>query len=254
MRVIAIAHNSFREAVRDKVFVIVAAFGLVMIASSVIMSPLTVGAREKIVADMGLSTVSMFSMLVILFVGSGMVYKEIDKRTITVILSKPVSRLEYMFGKFFGLAATLATMFVAMTALFWCACLLTRVDFSAAFLSSIFLSYMEMLLVTALMILFSSFTTPVLTSLFTLAVYIVGHLVRDLESFALVTGSDALFSAMRVFKTVLPNLDLFNIRNAVVHGIPIAAGQILWASAYAVIYAGILLVLSGLIFRRREFR
>jgi hypothetical protein len=159
-----------------------------------------------------------------------------------------------MLGKFFGLAATLATMFVAMTGLFWCACALTQVDFEAAFLGSIFLSYMEMLVVTALMILFSSFTTPVLTSLFTLAVYVVGHLVRDLESFALVTGSEALFSAMRVFKTVLPNLDLFNIRNAVVHGFPVAASQILWASAYAVVYAGILLVLSGLIFRRREFR
>jgi len=254
MRSLAIARNTFREAVRDKVFLIVGIFGLVLVASSVIMSPLTVGAREKIVADMGLSSVSIFSLLVILLVGSGMVHKEIDKRTIMVILSKPVSRLEYMLGKFLGLSATLAVMFVAMSALFWLACKLTNVEFAPAFLASLGLSYLEMVVVTSIMIFFSSFSTPVLTSLFTLGVYVVGHLVRDLEAFALVTGSESLFKLMRAFKHVLPNLDLFNIRNAEVHQLPIESGQLLWAPVYGVLYAAVLLVLADLAFRRREFR
>jgi len=254
MRSLLIARNTFREAVRDKVFLIVGVFGLILVASSVVMSPLTVGAREKIVADMGLSSVSIFSLIVILLVGSSMVHKEIDKRTIMVLLSKPVSRLEYMIGKFLGLAMTLAVMFVAMTALFWLACQMTGVAFERAFLASLSLSYLEMLVVTSIMIFFSSFTTPVLTSLFTLGVYVVGHLVRDLEAFALVAGSDGLFQVMRALKHVFPNLDLFNIRNAVVHQIPIEPGQLLWAPIYGVVYAALLLVLSDLVFRRREFR
>jgi len=254
IRSLAIAQNTFREAVRDKVFVLVAVFGLLMVLSSVIMSPLTVGARQKIVADMGLSALSFFSLLVIVLVGSGMVYKEIDKRTIMSILSKPISRMEYVLGKYVGLCATLVVMMAAMWLLFLLACWLTATPIKSAYALAGALTVVEMLVVTAIVMFFSSFTTPILTSLFTLGVFIVGHLVSDLESFALVAGNDALFRTMRMLKFVLPNLDLFNVRNAAVHGLPIAAAHVGWAVLYGCLYAGVLLVLADLLFRRREFK
>jgi ABC-type transport system involved in multi-copper enzyme maturation permease subunit len=254
VKTLAIARNTLREAIRDRVFAIVAVFGLLLIVSSVIMSPMTVGAREKIVADMGLSAMSIFSLLVILFVGSGMVYKEIDKRTIMTILSKPISRSEYMVGKYLGLLSTLLIMMTCMALLFWGACGLTGTEFRASFIVSMILTAFEMVVVTAIVIFFSSFTTPVLTSLFTLAGFMVGHAVRDLEAFAAVAGGAGMMNIMRLLKFVLPNLDLFNVRNAAVHGLPIETGQVMWAGLYALVYASVLLLLSGYLFSRRELK
>lgn len=253
-RILVIAQNTFREAVRDKVFVLVAAFGLVMVASSVVMSPLTVGARQKIVADMGLAALPLFSLLVILLVGSGMVYKEIDKRTIMTLLSKPVSRLEYVLGKYAGLAATLIVMLVAMSVLFVLACLLTATPLRSGYLAAGALTIVEMLVVTAIVLFFSSFSTPVLTSLFTLGCFLVGHLISDLQSFARVTGNPGIERVLGIVKYVLPNLDLFNVRNAAVHGLPIGMDHLVWATIYGLVYAALLLMLGGHLFRRREFK
>lgn len=254
MKVVVLARNAFREAIRDKIYVLVVAFGLLMVLSTIIMSPLTVGAQEKIVADIGLGSMSIFALLVVLFLGSGMVHKEIDKRTIVAILSKPITRLDYLLGKFLGLLGTLFVLVVAMTALFVLACLVTKAGFHAAYLLSIGLSLCEMMVVVSVLILFSSFTSPVLTSLFTLATFLAGHTVQDLERFALVMDSHAVERAMKVVRLILPNLDLFNVRNAAVHGLPIETAHVVWAVAYGFLYSGLMLVLADVLFRRREFK
>jgi ABC-type transport system involved in multi-copper enzyme maturation permease subunit len=249
-----LARNTFREAIRDKIYVLVVAFGLLMVLSTIVISPLTVGAQKKIVADVGLASISIFALLVVLFLGSGMVHKEIDKRTIMAILSKPITHLDYLLGKFLGLLATLVVLMAAMTALFVLACLLTKTPFKPAFLVAILLSVCEMIVVVSVLILFSSFTTPVLTSLFTLATFLAGHTVQDLERFAIVTESHAVERVMKGVKIVLPNLDLFNVRNAAVHGLPIATEHVLWAILYALLYGGVMLAISDVLFRRREFK
>jgi ABC-type transport system involved in multi-copper enzyme maturation permease subunit len=218
------------------------------------MSPLTVGARQKIVADMGLSALPLFSLLVILLVGSGMVYKEIDKRTIMTLLSKPVSRLEYVLGKYAGLAATLIVMLASMSVLFIAACWLTGTPLRVGYLAAGALTIVEMLVVTAIVMFFSSFSTPVLTSLFTLGAFLVGHLIADLQRFAQVTGNPAIERMLGVVKYILPNLDLFNVRNAAVHELPIGSDHLLWATVYGLVYAALLLLLGGQLFRRREFK
>ena len=254
MRILAIARNTFREAVRDRIFVLVGAFGLLLILSSIVMSPLTVGAQQKMVADIGLASMSLFAALVVLFVGSGMVHKEIDKRTIMTILSKPVSRMEYLLGKYCGLLGTILVMMVLMALLFLFALWVTGNELRTAYLVSMGLAVCEMIVLTAVVIFFSSFTGPILTSLFTLGVFLAGRMLGDLEAFAVVTASPGVEATVRILKYVVPNLDLFDVRNAAVHGLPIVRGHVLWAVAYALIYSSLVLVISDLIFRRREFK
>lgn len=254
MKTLAIARNTFREAVRDRVFALVGVFGLLLVSSSIILSPLTIGAQQKLVADIGLASISVFSVLVVLFVGAGLVNKEIDKRTIMTILSKPVSRFEYLVGKYLGLLGTIGVMILAMTVLFAVALLATGSHFEVAYLYSLGLTVVEMMVVTAVVIFFSSFTSSVLTSIFTLGVFLAGRMLPDLESFAVVTASPGVERVMEVLGYVLPNLDLFDVRNAAVHGLPIDPRHVAWAVLYGVIYSGILLLVADRLFRRREFK
>ena len=254
MKILAIARNTFREAVRDRVFALVGAFGLVLMASTVVLSPLSVGAQQKLVADIGLSGISIFAVIVVLFVGSGLVHKELDKRTIMTLLSKPVSRMEYLLGKYFGLLFTIVTMMAMMAVLFVVALLLTGNGFQWPYLLSIGLTFCEMVLITAVVVFFSSFTGPLLTALFTMGIFIAGRMLSDLLDFAHVTDNPAAASTVNVLRNVLPNLDLFDIRTAVVHGFPIESGHLLWAVAYMALYSAGLVVAAEFVFRRREFK
>ena len=254
MKALAIARNTFREAVRDRVFALVGVFGLLLVSSSIVLSPLSVGAHQKLVADIGLASISIFAVLVVLFVGSGLVSKEVDKRTIMTILSKPVSRFEYLFGKYLGLLGTIGVMIAAMTALFAVALLATGSRFETAYLLSLGLTLVEMLVVTSIVIFFSSFTSPVLTSVFTLGTFLAGRMLGDLERFAIVIGSPGVETTMDVLQFILPNLDLFDVRNAAVHGLPIEPAHVSWAVLYGLLYSTVLLILADRLFRRREFK
>mgnify|MGYP006283924895 CR=1 FL=1 len=254
MKILAIARNTFREAVRDRVFALVGAFGLVLMVSSIVLSPLSVGAQQKLVADIGLSGISIFAVLVVLFVGSGLVHKELDKRTIMTLLSKPVSRLEYLLGKYVGLLFTIVTMMALMAALFGLALLATGTQFEWVYLLSIGLTFCEMVLVTAIVIFFSSFTGPLLTGLFTMGIFISGRTLSDVLEFAHVTENPTVARTVEILRNVVPNLDLFDIRSAAVHGLPIDPGHIAWAVAYMALYSVGLVVAAEFVFRRREFK
>lgn len=254
MRVLAIARNTFREAVRDKVFGLVGAFGLLLVLTSIVLSPLTVGAQTKMVADVGLASISIFAMLIILLMGSGLVHKEIDKRTIMTVLSKPLTRTDYVLGKYFGLLSTLAVIMAAMSALFLLAVWLTPTVFEMGYLKALYMGLLEMSLVTAVAIFFSSFTSPILTSLFTLGVFLAGHTLTDLRTFAAMAESTGVIWSMNALRWILPDLEIFNVRNAAVHNLPIEPEHIFWASVYAVLYSTICLLLGAWIFGRREFK
>ena len=254
MKILAIAHNTFREAVRDRVFALVGAFGLVLMVSSIVLSPLSVGAQQKLVADIGLAGISIFAVLVVLFVGSGLVHKELDKRTIMTLLSKPVSRMEYLLGKYFGLLFTIVTMMAMMAILFGVALFVTGTDFEWVYLLSIGLTFCEMVLVTAIVIFFSAFTGPLLTGLFTMGVFISGRTLADVLEFAHVTENPVLADTVSVLRHVIPNFDLFDLRTAAVHGLPIDPGHVAWAVGYMALYSVALLVVAEFVFRRREFK
>lgn len=252
--VAAVALNTFRETVRDRIFYLVGVFGLVLIGSSAILSPLTVGAQGKVVADVGLASLSLFGLLVVVFVGSGMLHKEIDKRTITTILAKPVSRRAYVAGKFGGLILTLACMLAAMGALFLLVTLWTPVPLNPGYAAAFGFAFLELAVVTAVAVLLSTFVSPVLAAVLTLALFVVGHVSSDLKAFGALVGGPALRLVTSVLFYVLPNLEVFNVRGAVVHGDPVSGAHLALAALYATCYVALCLVLAGAIFTRRELK
>jgi ABC-type transport system involved in multi-copper enzyme maturation permease subunit len=252
--VTALARGTFRETVRDRVFYLVAVFGFLMLASTAVLSPLTVGAQAKIVTDVGLAAMVLLGLLVVVFVGSGMVRKEMEKGTITTILAKPVGRREYLLGKYLGLSLTMAAMLAVMGAMFLLLTLMSPGAFSLRFVAAFYLTFLELALINAVVVFFSTCVSPVLAAIFTLGVFVVGHLSQSIRDFGRLQEGPAMQHLTNVVYYLTPNLEIFNVRGAVVHGDVIGMPHLALATLYGVCWAALLLLLSGAIFSRRELR
>jgi Cu-processing system permease protein len=226
-------------------------FAVVLVGSSCILTPLAPGAQRKVVADFGLACIDALGMLVILLSGAGLVRREIERRTLDVILARPVSRLEYLMGKCLGLVATLAVLIVAMTVILALTLQLTGFGWQPRYLIAIGATGLELLVMASLAVLFSTVTSPTLAALFTLGLFAAGHLA---ETVLRLSGSASLDSALRVAQFVIPALGLFDLRAEVVHGIAVPQARAIAAVAYALLYAGTTLYVASLVFRRRELR
>lgn len=249
-----LAMSTFRETVRDRIFYLVAVFGFVMLASTAVVSPLTIGAQGKIMTDVGLAAMIVFGLLVVVFVGSNMVRKEMDKGTILTILSKPVSRRQYLWGKFLGLGMTQTIMIAVMGVLFLGMTLLAPGDFSLRFVPAIYMGMLEMVLITAVVVFFSTCVSPVLAAVFTLGVFAMGHLSESIRDFGTMQGTALQARVAELVYYLVPNLEVFNVRGAVVHGEVVSGEHMLMATLYALAYSGMLLLLAGSIFARKELR
>ncbi len=248
----AIASNTFREAIRDRILYLLLVFALAFIAFAQILSLLTVGSEDKIIKDLGLASISLFGVLTAVFIGVSLVSKEIDRRTIYTIVSKPIHRYQFILGKYFGLALTLLVNTLVMT--FWFYLILLLKGFAdPRLLLAVYLIFLELLLVTALAILFSSFSTPLLSTLFSLSLYLVGHLSWSLELLR-ARLSGALGKAVcRALYLILPNLEIFNIKGEVVHGTAVPAALPFYATLYLAGYGVVVLGAACLIFQRKDF-
>jgi len=247
-----IALNTFREAIRDRVLYLLLVFALILIGTSRLLSLLTVGNEEKIIQDVGLSAISIFGVLTAIFVGVSLVFKEIERRTVYTLLAQPVRRWQFLCGKFFGLMAVLA-MNVGLMSLGLMAILLLRGVSVAPLIPAIFLIFIELAIVTAFALLFSSLTNPILASVWTFAVYVAGHLSWSLKLLKekMPEGpSQFLCDAVYV---ALPNLHRLNIKAETVHGLPLPDGFLLSATLYGVAYTVLILVLACLVFERKDF-
>ncbi len=250
----AIILNTFREAVRDRILYAIVFFAVLILILSTIMDIITIGQRAKIIIDVGLASISIFGTLIAIFVGIGLVYKEIDKRTIYTIVSKPVARWQFLLGKYFGLVLTLLVEVAAMSAIF-----LVIVDNELGSVPPLLfvavgLTFIELMVVCAVAILFSSFSTPILSGMYTLGVYLIGHLTRDLYHFSFRFKGTFLQKLMLFLYYFFPNLDNFNIRSQAVHDLPVDSSYILFAVGYGILYIAILLIVSSFIFSRRDFK
>lgn len=250
----AIALNTFKEAVRNKIFYLLIAFGVFFAMSSKLISLLTISDQTKVLKDVGLASIHFFSVLIAIFTGINLVYKEIEKKTIYNILSKPISRSSFIIGKFFGLAFTLLTALVSMAVIFLFFLFISTGELDTGVLVFFFLLYMELLIITAISLLFSSFSTPILSSIFTICIYLIGQTLWTFHLFKhhLQTPIDKF--AAHFFYYILPNLERFNVKHAVVMRIDIDASQVLNAALYAAVYITAVLALTILIFNKREFK
>jgi len=263
----AIAINVFRESVRDKVLYNLVLFAIVLMASSYLIGQLTAGQDLKIIKDLGLSATSMFGLFIAVFIGIGLVSKEVERRSIYSLLAKPITRSQLVLGKYCGLTLTLgvniAVMALALYAVLayvaWGVAPEARGGWDApaldpAILEAVLMIFVELMLVTAIALCFSTFSSPMLSAALTFGIYIVGHLSSDLRNFQQVVDSPAAARFARGLYWVLPNLSQFDVKSDVVHGVHVPVGYLAMTSAYAGLYIALLLAISALIFSRRDFK
>jgi ABC-type transport system involved in multi-copper enzyme maturation permease subunit len=263
----AIAINVFRESVRDKVFYNLVLFALLMTASSFLIGQLTAGQDVKIIKDLGLAATSMFGLFIAVFIGIGLVSKEVERRSIYSLIAKPVTRAQLVLGKYCGLTLTLGANMVVMAAalyavlgyMTWGVPPDVRAAWDApaldpALLKALALIFAELMLVTALALFFSTFSSPMLSAALTFGLYIVGHFSGDLRNFQQVVDSRAAAGLARGLYWVLPNLAQFDVKSDVVHGVHVPAGYLAMTAAYAALYISMLLAIASLIFSRRDFK
>ena len=263
----AIAINVFRESVRDKVLYNLVLFAMLLMASSYLIGQLTAGQDVKIIKDLGLSATSIFGLFIAVFIGIGLVSKEVERRSIYSLLAKPITRAQLVVGKFCGLVLTLAVnigvmalaLYVVLAYMSWGVAPEVRSVWDApaldpAIVKAVLLIFVELMLVTALALFFSTFSSPMLSAALTFGLYIVGHFSGDLRNFQQVVDSPTTALVARGLYWVLPNLSQFDIKSDVVHGIPVPLGYLAMVSAYAALYIAMLLAISALVFSRRDFK
>ena len=262
-----IAASVFRESVRDKVLYNLVFFAVLMIAVSYLLSQLTAGQDIKVIKDLGLAAMSLFGLFIAVFIGIGLVSKEVEKRSIYALLTKPIRREEFIIGKYLGLVLTLlvnlAVMAVAYYAVLgmvaWVDGAWFRPHWEApavdpALLKAIAMIFLQLAIVVAIALLFSTFSSPILAAAMTFGLYVVGHFNADLRNFERVVDSKAIAGLARALYYVLPNLAPLDVKSDVVHGVPVPATYLLLNAGYALIYVAMLVSVATFIFMRRDFK
>ena len=256
-RIRAIALNTFRESIRDRVLYNLILFVLILVGASALVSDLSLDMETQFTATLGLSAMLVFGALIAIFIGVGLVYKEIDKRTIYSLLSKPVQRHEFIIGKYAGLCLTLLVNTAVMVLATELALLYVNGSFvriHSAVLAASFLVYLELAVLVAVALMFSSFSTPMLAALFSFAVYVIGNFSKDLLQMAALANSAVSRVVLTTLYYLLPNFSNFGFITEASHSQVVPIRMALWATIYAVVYIGILLSAAVLIFQKRNFK
>ncbi len=249
----AIAANTFREAIRDRILYGLLAFAILLIGASVALADLSIGQQERLIKDIGLAAISLMGALMAVFLGITLVSKEVERRTAYTILSKPIRRYQLVLGKYLGLAATIGVNVLVMGACL--ALLLAWLGFwHANVAAALLLILVEMLVVTAFATLFSAFTTATLAAIFTLAFFVIGHLTATLRALGERAPSEAARLVFGIVYRVLPNLEAFNLKSRVANNEAVSLVEIGLATGYGALYLTALLALAVMIFERRELR
>ena len=256
-RIATIAGNTFREAVRDRVLYNLVLFVLILTAAAVFIGELSGGQERKIIVDLGLSAMLLFGVFIAIFVGVGLVYKEIERRTVYAIFSKPVGRGEFLIGKYLGLCLTLLVNVLVMGAGVSLALIYVNHGWMPLALSiwpAILLIYVELMVLTGVALLFSSFSSPALSALLTFFVFIIGHFSADLKSLADSMGGSAARWVFAGLYYLLPNLANLTFITPAAHGQVPNAGHVAVVILYSLVYIVVILAAATMIFRRRNFK
>lgn len=250
-----IARNTFREAIRDRVLYNLVLFVLLLVGAAILLGDLTDRQEARTTINIGLSAMLVFGAFIAIFVGVGLVSKEIEKRTVFAIFAKPVRRGEFIVGKYLGLCLTLLVNIVIMGAGVSLALVYVgNASFATNIWWAIFLIFLELCILTAVAILFSSFSSPALSALLTFFVFLIGHFSISLRDFAESIGTPTAKMLFTFLYYFLPNLSYFSFITLAAHGRTPSLNQVVGATAYAAVYISILLSASILIFSRRNFK
>jgi ABC-type transport system involved in multi-copper enzyme maturation permease subunit len=256
-RIATIALGTFKESVQERVLYNLLVFAFLMIGAAILLGSISVGVEVLMLVNVGLSAISVFGLLMAIFLGIGLVSKEIERRTIYNILAKPVSRAEFILGKYLGLLFTLLINTAIMTVGFYLALAfekhgLARADLSL--LAAVYFILLQFAIVVGVAILFSCISTPVLSAVLTFLVFVIGNLSDDIRRFGEVSRSPALERVTSFLYYLLPNFSNLSIITEAAHGIPVSSPLVLANTCYALLYIAVLISISVLIFEEREFK
>ncbi len=255
--VITVAANTFREAVRDRVLYNLLFFALLMIASAILVGQISIQIEQSLIVSLGLTAISVIGLFIAIFIGVGLVSKEMDKRTLYALLAKPVARWQFLLGKYLGLLMTLTVNTAARAAGLYAALWIVKHPLEHGdwyILVAVYLILLKLGLIVALALLFSCFTSPFLAILFTVAMYICGVFASELRNLQTTKLDPASISMFRGISYLLPNLENFNVTGAVIYGKAIPLAFVAQATLYAVIYAAVILAISAVVFSRRNLK
>ena len=261
-QIVAFAINTFREAMRNKLLHTILLFACVLILSAWAVGQLSLHQEARVARDLGLAGISFFGVMLSIVGGVNLVYQEIERKTVYALLSKPVRRWQFIAGKYLGLALTLAVQMGLMSVVL---CLTLWVQHSipdSNLLRALVLLYVEVMVVTAVAVLFSTFSTPMLSGLYALGITVCGRFLPDLHLViaARFKGSPATADALRYASSILPDLHLYFVSGGSVGGVPMSvhAHYVPWsyvasATAYGLLYAACVLLIAAVVFSRRDF-
>ncbi len=250
----AIAINTVRDAVRNKVLYILLFFALLLIGTSFLLATLSYVERERILQDVALAAIRLFGAAIAIFIGVGLVHREIDRRTIYTILSKPVSRVDFLVGKYLGLVATLWMQLLVMAMGFVAVSWLTEAPLAAGHAIALAMTGLELAVLVAIATLFSSFATPFLAACYSVGLYVVGHVTRDLRALGALADSEGVTTLTVWLHRILPDLASFNWTIEAVHGLPLPPAEVGWAAVMGVGWCIAFLTVAAIVFDRRDFR
>ena len=268
LRVVAIALNTFREAIRNKILYILLLFALALIASALALGQMSLHEELRVTRDLGLGGIALFGVLIAIFVGVNLVYKELDRKTVFSLIPKPIRRYEFILGKFGGMVLTLAVQVAIMSAVLFAVLLLQCMELDKAvadviggvLFRAILLLFAEVVVITAVAVLFSTFSSPFLSGAFTLGMFIVGRFMPELREVISKLHNPGLRGTLWALTRLFPDLNLFYVSGSMVdgqyvsvHGDYVDWGYVATASGYGICYAACALGLSVLLFSRRDF-
>jgi Cu-processing system permease protein len=255
----AVLLNTFRETVRDKILYGIVFFAVVLILATVVLGEWSLHEEVRVTTDLGLAGISLFSVMLAIVLGVSLMHKEIDRKTLYPVLSKPVARWEFLLGKYLGMALTLALAMVLLGGVFFAVLAVQGGAPSHALFLALFLVYLEVLVVTAVAMLFSSFSTPFVSGVLTLGTFVVGRNLDTLELFLRAEEVKVVPGLFRAATVVFPNLYLFYPSGRAlesqwvsVHGAFVSSGYILSTAGYGAAYIAVCLVMAIILFSRRD--
>jgi len=252
--VAAIAANTVRDAVRNRVLYILVFFAVLMIGTSVMLATLSYVERERILQDVGFSAIRFFGAAIAIFMGVGLIQREVERRTVYTILSKPVTRARFLAGKYLGLVATLWLQLAIMVAAFLLVSLAAGAPLGTGHAIALGLVALELAVVVAFATLFSSFATPFLAACYSVGLYLVGHLTRDLRGLGAASDSATVQQVTVWIHRLFPDLSALNRGIEAVHGLPIPLPEVGFALLMGVAWCLGFLLVAVMVFERRDFR
>ncbi|MBA7604379.1 hypothetical protein ES703_11499 [subsurface metagenome] len=253
-KILAISVNTFKESIRDKTLLSLSILGFLLIAASKIFVPISIGQAHKIIKDFGIGMVELFSLFTVVLLGTRILYQEIERKTIYSIMSKPVRDWEFVFGKFLGLYYLIIFIQFILFIIF---ILFTRFYLGGVdwyLLNALYFFLFEFLLLNALALFLSCFTTPITAGILTLMMFFIGQLTHYLKDLVVVMKLPELSPIVNFLYFILPNFSIFNVKASVVYHIPISINSYFLAFSYSVLYSTILLILSSIFYSLKEYQ